>query len=51
MTCSVLSMCRRTLPDGTTRTHLDRISNRLTKILAKAKRVLPQFPCRPDGSK
>jgi integrase len=33
----VLEMFRRTLPDGATRTRLDRLSNRLTKILAEAK--------------
>jgi site-specific recombinase XerD len=34
----VLEMFRRTLPDGSSRTCLDRLSNRLTKILAEAKR-------------
>jgi len=35
----VLEMFRRTLPDGATRTHLDRLSNRLTKILAEVKSI------------
>jgi len=35
----VLEMFRRTLPDSSTRTCLDRLSNRLTKILAEAKRL------------
>jgi hypothetical protein len=30
-------MFRRTLPDSTTRTCLDRLSNRLTKIITEAK--------------
>jgi hypothetical protein len=34
-------MFRRTLPDGPTRTCLDRLSNRLTKILTLAKNVDP----------
>ena len=33
----VLEMFRRTLPQGPTRTSLDRLSNRLTKIIAQAK--------------
>lgn len=33
----MLEMFRRTLPDGAPRTRLDRLSNRLTKILAEAK--------------
>jgi site-specific recombinase XerD len=33
----VLEMFRRTLPQGATRTSLDRLSNRLTKIIAQAK--------------
>ena len=33
----VLEMFRRTLPTGATRSCLDRLSNRLTKIIAKAK--------------
>jgi integrase len=33
----VLEMFRRTLPNGATRTCLDRLSNRLTKIMAEAK--------------
>jgi site-specific recombinase XerD len=35
----VLEMFRRTLPSGTTRACLDRLSNRLTKILTEAKRL------------
>ena len=35
----VLEMFRRTLPNGATRTSLDRLSNRLTKIIAEAKRL------------
>lgn len=35
----VLEMFRRTLPDGTTRTCLDRLSNRLTKIATEAKKL------------
>ncbi len=35
----VLEMFRRTLPDGSTRTCLDRLSNRLTKIIAVAKNL------------
>jgi integrase len=35
----VLEMFRRSLPDGATRTCLDRLSNRLTKIIAVAKSV------------
>jgi site-specific recombinase XerD len=34
-----LEMFRRALPDGATRTCLDRLSNRLTKIIAQAKRL------------
>jgi hypothetical protein len=36
----VLEVFRRTLTDGATLTHLDRLSNRLTKILAEAKRLI-----------
>jgi hypothetical protein len=35
----VLEMFRRTLPNGTPRTCLGRLSNRLTKIIAEAKRL------------
>jgi hypothetical protein len=35
----VLEMFRRTLPNGATRTSLDRLSNRLTKITSEAKRL------------
>jgi hypothetical protein len=35
----VLEMFRRTLPNGLTRTCFDRLSNRLTKIVAEAKRL------------
>jgi len=35
----VLEMFRRTLPNGLTRTCLDRLSNRLAKIIAEAKRL------------
>ena len=35
----VLETFRRTLPDGSTRTCLDRLSNRLTKVLAEAKKL------------
>jgi integrase len=35
----VLEMFRRTLPNDTTRTCLDRLSNRLTKIIAEAKKL------------
>jgi hypothetical protein len=35
----VLEMFRRTLPNGLTRICLDRLSNRLTKIIAEAKRL------------
>jgi site-specific recombinase XerD len=37
----VLEMFRRTLPNGTTRSCLDRLSNRLTKIIAEAKSLSP----------
>jgi integrase len=37
----VLEMFRRTLPDGSTRTCLDRLSNRLTKIVTAAKSLGP----------
>jgi integrase len=37
----VLEMFRRTLPDSPTRTCLDRLSNRLTKIIAEAKSLGP----------
>ena len=33
----VLEMFRRTLPEGTARLHLNRLSNRLTKILVEAR--------------
>jgi hypothetical protein len=33
----VLEMFRRTLPQGATRSSLDRLSNRLTKLIAQAK--------------
>ena len=33
----VLEMFRRSLPEGATRNHLDRLSNRLTKIIAQVK--------------
>ena len=33
----VLEMFRRTLPKGTARLHLNRLSNRLTKILVEAR--------------
>jgi hypothetical protein len=35
----VLEMFRRALPDGTSRTSLARLSNRLTKILAEARKL------------
>ena len=35
----VLEMFRRTLPNGTSRRHLDRLSNRLTKILSEAREL------------
>ncbi len=35
----VLEMFRRTLPNDTTRRHLDRLSNRLTKIVIKARKL------------
>ena len=35
----VLEMFRRTLPNGTSRRHLDRLSNRLTKILIEARNL------------
>jgi len=35
----VLEMFRRTLPDGLARRNLDRLSNRLTKILAEARKL------------
>jgi hypothetical protein len=37
----VLEMFRHTLPDGARRTCLDRLSNRLTKIIAEAKSLDP----------
>ena len=37
----VMEMFRRTLPLGATRTCLDRLSNRLTKIITQAKRLSP----------
>jgi hypothetical protein len=33
-------MFRRTLPNGTSRRSLDRLSNRLTKILSEARNLL-----------
>ena len=33
----VLEMFRRSLQEGATRNHLDRLSNRLTKIIAQVK--------------
>jgi site-specific recombinase XerD len=38
----VLEMFRRTLPHSTARTCLDRLSNRLTKIIAEAKKLGPR---------
>jgi integrase len=35
----VLEMFRRTLPNGTSRAHLDRLSNRLTKIVTEARKL------------
>jgi hypothetical protein len=35
----VLEMFRRTLPNGAARTNLDRLSNRLTKIIREARRI------------
>ena len=35
----VLEMFRRTLPNATSRKHLDRLSNRLTKILTEARKL------------
>ena len=35
----VLEMFRRALPDGTSRSCLDRLSNRLTKIVAEARKL------------
>ena len=35
----VLEMFRRALPNGTSRRHLDRLSNRLTKILSEARKL------------
>ena len=35
----VLEMFRRTLPNGTSRRHLDRLSNRLTKIVIEARKL------------
>ena len=35
----VLEMFRRALPDGTSRRRLDRLSNRLTKILCEARKL------------
>ena len=35
----VLEMFRRTRPNGTSRRHLDRLSNRLTKILSEARKL------------
>ena len=39
----VLEMFRRTCQDGPTRTHLDRLSNRPTKILAEAESLRAQI--------
>jgi site-specific recombinase XerD len=36
----VLEMCRRALPDGASRDCLNRLSNRLTKILSEARKLL-----------
>jgi integrase len=36
----VLEMFRRTLPNGTSRRNLDRLSNRLTKILSEARKLV-----------
>jgi len=36
---NVLEMLRRTLPNGTSRRRLDRLSNRLTKILSEARKL------------
>jgi hypothetical protein len=35
----VLEMFRRTLPNGASRSCLDRLSNRLTKIVAEARKI------------
>jgi hypothetical protein len=35
----VLEMFRRALPNGASRRHLDRLSNRLTKILSEARKL------------
>ena len=35
----VLEMFRRSLPNGTSRRRLDRLSNRLTKILSEARKL------------
>jgi hypothetical protein len=35
----VLEMFRRTLPNGTSRRHLDRLSNRLTKIVTEVRKL------------
>jgi hypothetical protein len=35
----VLEMFRRTLPNGTSRADLDRLSNRLTKIVTEARKL------------
>jgi hypothetical protein len=37
----VLEMFRRTLPDGRPRRRLDRLANRLTKIIAAARKLPP----------
>jgi hypothetical protein len=36
----VLEMFRRTLPNGTSRRRLDRLSNRLTKIVTEARKLV-----------
>jgi hypothetical protein len=37
----VLEMFRRTLPDGRLRRRLERLANRLTKIIAAARKLAP----------
>ena len=36
-----MEMFRRSLPDGPTRRRLDRLSNRLTKILSETRKLIP----------
>jgi hypothetical protein len=36
-----IEMFRRSLPDGSPRHHLDRLSNRLTKILSETRKLNP----------